>query len=117
MPSLCYHDCGVSARVFCILREGRKRGSASRYVCVRGQAALERRVLEATRHATHAVEGEMSARLESDRWRLRCEQVRVVSARLLADAAKPCMRVWRSIQCDHFFLLCFAAILGVLIGE
>ena len=41
----------------------------------RGKEALERRVLEATRHATQAVEGEMSARLESDRWRLRCEQV------------------------------------------
>ena len=53
------------------------------YVCVlccvfasfRGQAALEKRVLEATRHATKAVEGEMLARVESDRWRLRCEQV------------------------------------------
>ncbi|CAM9590810.1 unnamed protein product, partial [Ectocarpus sp. 8 AP-2014] len=41
----------------------------------RGQADLERRALEETRRATQAVEGEMSARLESDTWRLRCEQV------------------------------------------
>ena len=33
-------------------------------------------MLEETRHATVAVEGEMSARVESDTWRLRCEQVR-----------------------------------------
>lgn len=43
---------------------------------LRGRADLERRVLEETRHATLAVEGEMSARVESDTWRLRCEQVR-----------------------------------------
>ena len=41
----------------------------------RAKNALELRVLEATRHTTAAVEGEMAARLESDRWRLRCEQV------------------------------------------
>ncbi|CAM9427743.1 unnamed protein product [Ectocarpus sp. 12 AP-2014] len=41
----------------------------------RGQADLERRALEETRRATQAVEGEMSARLESDTWRLRCEQL------------------------------------------
>lgn len=41
----------------------------------RGRAELERRALEETRHATVAVEGEMSARVESDTWRLRCEQV------------------------------------------
>lgn len=41
----------------------------------RVQNSLERRVLEATRHATAAVEGEMAARVDSDRWRLRCEQV------------------------------------------
>lgn len=33
-------------------------------------------MLEETRHATVAVEGEMCARVESDTWRLRCEQVR-----------------------------------------
>lgn len=45
-------------------------------VCpIRGQAELDRRVLEENRRATLAVEGEMSARVESDTWRLRCEQV------------------------------------------
>lgn len=61
--------------LFCV--EAEKTVPLPTLVCVRGQTALERRVLEATRHATQAVEGEMSARLESDRWRLRCEQVRL----------------------------------------
>lgn len=53
--------CCCCLRMFCFL--------------YRGRADLERRVLEETRHATVAVEGEMSARVESDTWRLRCEQV------------------------------------------
>eukprot|EP00752_Nemacystus_decipiens_P009306 g8317.t1 len=44
----------------------------------RRRSELERRVLEETRHATVAVEGEMSARVESDTWRLRCEQLLAV---------------------------------------
>ncbi|CAM9282190.1 unnamed protein product, partial [Hapterophycus canaliculatus] len=41
----------------------------------REQSDLNLRVLEETRRATEAVDGEMSARMESDTWRLRCEQL------------------------------------------
>lgn len=45
-------------------------------------------MLEETRHATVAVEGEMSARVESDTWRLRCEQVRKECMDLIVLAFK-----------------------------